>query len=167
MALADAMKAFNAQHRATQRAAAAVTVLPAPELPPTALEYAEAFTLEDAILYCTVLGRGRELKTRAPESNGRAIYVWRMARFHAGLDTTMPVTCLWALAESMENFTGQKFNTGILGPMERAVCKHLDTVADELLAHLGLSRDGAARKWRSALSGTAAGATRESTSGQK
>jgi len=38
--------------------------------------------------------KGRKgLRTAKPKENGFYQYVWRMCRFHAGIDMTMPVNC--------------------------------------------------------------------------
>jgi hypothetical protein len=77
--------------------------------------------------------KGRKgLRSAAPKNNHRAYYVWRMARFHGGVDVTMPVMA-------------QVYNHG--DPYLDELDKLADTVAKESFG----SNMAAALAWGRAL----------------
>lgn len=99
--------------------------------------------------YSTVLEvvKGRKgLRTTKPKTNGFAAYVWRMARFHSGIDMHMPVTCDFDLA----NWADHSYTKGDR-EMFKALRVEADKMADQVCKDLGLDDKIAARRWGRAL----------------
>ena len=65
-----------------------------------------------------------------------AQYVWRMARFHGGADTTMPVMCFYSIGVY-----------GLIGPEAQAVLDLLDPLADEAAFEEYGTDTAAAQQW--------------------
>ena len=66
---------------------------------------ADLLTLPNMLRDCTPRGSGKAIKTNKPK-NGVMAYVWRMARFHNGTDTTMPMTATFDLGAGIREMTG-------------------------------------------------------------
>lgn len=106
------------------------------------------------------------LRTAKPKTNGFDAYVWRMARFHSGIDPTMPVTCDWDLENYIESFMGKrpKFAAKYYGSTDTEVeayenykktvaeyRKIGDEYADKVCDHFGLNKFAAAYRWGKAF----------------
>ena len=105
-------------------------------------------TLEDA--YKELCGRGDKLRTSRPD-NGYAAYLWRMVRFHGGIDVTMPCTCFFWLQNQLEEEGVQAKVDSIIDSQGREILDNLDKMVDSLCILFGLSMFGAARAWRNVL----------------
>ncbi len=82
--------------------------------------------------------KGRKgLRTSKPTADVfGAVYVWRMARFHGGADTTMPITCYFSIGVG-----------GIIPQYVRPMLDTLDRLADiEARKYFGTDL-GAAKAW--------------------
>jgi hypothetical protein len=105
-------------------------------------------TMDFVLPQITVRGNCKQLKTNRPK-DGIAAYVWRMVRFHGGIDVCLPMTIHFHLANQVENdIPGIKFKCGIFGAFEKDVLDRLDKLADDCCRKLGLSMFGAARAWQ-------------------
>ena len=116
-----------------------------------ALDYVKSITIEDVIKDITPRGNGKSVKTNKPK-NGAHAYIWRMVRFHAGIDTTMPITCTWYLEDKLEEITGNKYRFSVVreGSEEKEVLNHVDQIVDDVIDKLGLNKYKAALTWKSA-----------------
>lgn len=96
-------------------------------------------------VFAVVKGR-KGIRTAKPKGNGFAAYVWRMARFHSGEDTTMPVMAEYDLA----NWADHSY---IHGDKEafKQLRKAADEMADRVCADLGISSLAGAARWAKAL----------------
>ena len=118
--------------------------------------------------FVTVLAalKGRKgLRTGKPKSNGFDQYVWRMARFHSGIDMSIPIVCDWVLEEWYEQFearpkaqdyaTSEDWYTPFKewNGRVREVRKIADDYADRVLIELGYDPMKAARRWHRAFYG--------------
>lgn len=91
--------------------------------------------------------RGRSgLRSTKPKGNGFAAYVWRMARFHSGIDTHMPVMCDFDLA----NWADHSYTRGDRDQFTQ-LRDAADQMADRACQDLGLDGMAAARVWGRAL----------------
>jgi hypothetical protein len=92
------------------------------------------------------------LRTARPNS-GVSAYLWRMVRFHGGVDTTMPVTCYFYLQDYLDKtFNKGEFNVcGIINAKGKALLDDLDTLIDPLCERFGLSPYAGARRWEGLL----------------
>lgn len=107
----------------------------------------------------------RGLRRSRPSGSGLAQYVWRMARFHSGKDTHMPVTCFMWLREWMhdegllperpdathrhEPERMRAYNREC-SRLESAMANALSPVVDDVLSVFGLDDTQAARRWKRA-----------------
>ena len=64
------------------------------------------------------------------ELSGYAYYVWRMARFHGGVDVTMPIMA------------------SLFAPKDKVLLATLDTLADVIAKESFGTNMAAARRWR-------------------
>ena len=103
-----------------------------------------------AIKQISAHGRGEGIKSNKPK-DGIWAYVWRMARFHSGIDPRMPVTATWDLSSEIEKQTGWYILFGILSPEEKQLLNQLDELVDRILPKLGLDPMGAAKRWGKAF----------------
>jgi hypothetical protein len=94
-------------------------------------------TMPKLIASCTVRGRGDSIKTNKP-IDGVYAYVWRMARFNSGADTSMPITAFFDLEVGIKEATSIPVSfTFIREGQQRAVCDWLDKWSQELVKHVG------------------------------
>ena len=93
-------------------------------------------------------GRNGGLRSSKPvKENGLVRYIWRMARFHAGYDTTLPVMCHFELQTYLDEL-GVKANVcGIIDERGKEILDQLDKVVDQVLDLLGEDKYGAAKAW--------------------
>ena len=89
------------------------------------------------------------LRTVRP-SNGVSAYLWRMVRFHGGIDTSMPITCFFHLQNYLDKTFGKdKFDVcGIIDEKSKALLDDLNMLIDPLCEHFGLSANAAAYAWK-------------------
>jgi len=93
-------------------------------------------------------GRGDSFRVSKPDASGLTQYVWRMARFHAGHDTSMPVTAAWWLQDWLDENDIDASVSGVTDDAGTEVTEYLDMVAQEVLEYeFGMQTDGAARAW--------------------
>jgi hypothetical protein len=119
--------------------------------------YDETETLLDQIdtdhLADRLEGRNGGLRKSKPATDadtGLTQYIWRMCRFHAGADTSMPVTAAWWLQEYLDETGIDASVSGILDEEGKEITDALDGVVDEVLAELGYDSDAAAKRWKKA-----------------
>ena len=90
--------------------------------------------------------------------NGLMQWVWRMARFHAGHDTTMPMMCDFDL----QNWLDAKFGPKVVNILyctsgteadlaKKEILKELDEFVDKVLVAMGEDRFAAARRYKGLL----------------
>lgn len=96
-------------------------------------------------------GRSGKLRPSKPTRHtGLHQYLWRMARFHAGHDMTMPVTCGWDLSDWLEE-QGLRRLGALYDERDKQLTGLLDVVVDKILDILGEDKNKAARRWGRAL----------------
>jgi len=89
----------------------------------------------------------RPSKPNGKRDNGLIKYIWRMARFHAGHDTRLPVMCEYDLLDWIEEQTGDKLSLS-----ERAeVTKAIDPTIDQIIVDLGENPMRGAMRWGRAM----------------
>ncbi len=103
-----------------------------------------------ALVYLTPRGNGERLKSTRPE-DGTYTYLWRMCRFHAGIDLSMPVTCYFNLSIQIEKETGKKYVFGIMDQEQLDVLNALDNFVTYILCALELDGFKAAWKYKGLL----------------
>lgn len=87
--------------------------------------------------------RGRKgLRTSKPKDSGFSAYVWRMARFHSGLDIHLPMMAEFDLA----NWADHSYVSGD-HQAYRNLKKQADQMVDRVCQDLGLSNLEAAHRW--------------------
>lgn len=96
-------------------------------------------------------GRGGGLRSSKPATDsdtGLTRYVWRMARFHAGHDTTMPVTASWDLQDFLDEHGIDAQVTGVVDDAGTEITSEIEDVVDEVLDELGESSTRGAERWQ-------------------
>ena len=96
-------------------------------------------------------GKGEKLKSVRPK-NPVAGYVWRMIKFHAGLDYHHPITCFFYLFDYLHSkgIVKKKFN-GIFDPEHKKILDRLEPFTLEAAKKLGLSGFTAAQRYKGLL----------------
>lgn len=106
-------------------------------------------------VYAALLGRDKKsLRAAKPSKHGLYAYMWRMVRFHTGIDMTMPCTCFWDLADFVESkgFTRDQVNvSGIINANGRELLDLLEPMIDEVSIKFGKNPFKAAVRWGRAL----------------
>lgn len=95
-------------------------------------------------------GRGDGLRSSKPDTdadNGLIQYVWRMARFHAGYDTSMPVTAAWWLQEYVDELGVSASVSGVTDDAGTELTAELETVTERVLSELGEDASRGASRW--------------------
>lgn len=95
-------------------------------------------------------GRGSGLRKSKPDADGLTQYVWRMARFHGGYDTSMPVTAAWWLQDYLDENDIDAKVSGVLDAAGKDVTSELEDVVDAVLIELGERTGEAAKRWKTA-----------------
>lgn len=96
-------------------------------------------------------GRGDGLRASKPTTvDGLTQYVWRMARFHAGYDTSMPVTCAWWLQDYLDENGIDAKVSGVTDDAGTELTSELEEVTEAVLITLGESPGVAADVWHRA-----------------
>lgn len=100
-------------------------------------------------------GRGGGLRTSKPTTDrdtGLIQYVWRMATFHAGHNTDMPVTASWWLADYVEDETTLDCSvSGVMDETGKEVTSLLHAVARIAVVELGGNPNGAVERYDGVL----------------
>ena len=96
-------------------------------------------------------GRKGGLRPSKPAGNGLYAYIWRMASFHSGADSHMPITCYWYLQDYMDENGIPGSVSGILDDDGRAVVDEADAAVEHVLAALDEDSNVQARRWGRAL----------------
>ena len=91
----------------------------------------------------------RPSKPTAKHDTGLVQYLWRMARFHAGHDTSMPVTASFDLTRWVEDVLEREVSC--TDAVIRRIEKELESVIDVVLVKLGEDPTKAARRWKGLL----------------
>ena len=99
--------------------------------------------VDSALVGISPRGNKKTLKTSKPK-HGVYAYVWRMARFHAGIDTTMPITATWSLKSQINADLGYSISLD----EENEIAKALDPLVDQCLIRLNLSQYAGALRWK-------------------
>lgn len=87
------------------------------------------------------------LRTTKPDANGLTQYVWRMARFHGGHDTCMPVMAHSWLQGWVDEQDIDASVTGILDEEGKEIRRVLEQATDAVLARLGENPAAGAKRW--------------------
>lgn len=92
--------------------------------------------------------KGRKGLRTAKPKDGFAAYVWRMVRFHSGIDMRMPVTCEFDLSIWADH-------SYVNGDKEayKALRNIADKYADDACKVFGLDNMVAAKRWHRAMYG--------------
>jgi hypothetical protein len=99
----------------------------------------------------------RGIRKSKPDDNGLVQYVWRMARFHTGADTHMPVTCDFWLKNWLESngYVPEYDGTSATASERREIVSdfksELESVIGEVIRdEFGMSDLEAAKRWSKA-----------------
>lgn len=93
----------------------------------------------------------RGLRKSKPDASGLVQYIWRMARFHSGEDTHMPVTAYWWLQDWLDSNGFDASVSGIHDDAGKQVMDELDQVVRKVLTEdFGKSDLEAAKRWSKA-----------------
>lgn len=95
-------------------------------------------------------GRDGGLRSSKPDTDadtGLTQYVWRMARFHGGYDTRMPVTASWWLQEYLDETDVDASVSGIMDDAGKDVTEYLEDVTETVLVRLGENPNRGATRW--------------------
>lgn len=90
---------------------------------------------------------GTLYKSRPKGANGLEYYVWRVARFHSGADTSMPVMAAHDLQQYLNENGIDAEVSGIVNDAGEQLFEGLEDEVDRLLEDLDLGKYGAARAW--------------------
>lgn len=97
--------------------------------------------------------KGRKIKSNKPKDDGIEAYVWRMARFNVGDDTTLPMMAVFDLYNGLDKIMG--FNVGNeYGPNSKLigmVARALDLFSGRCLVKLGLDPLAGVNRWAKVL----------------
>jgi hypothetical protein len=111
----------------------------------------EKFQSDWLLKEITPYGRGEKLKSSRPK-DGVACYVWRMIKFHAGIDYHTPTTCFFYLANQLRK--DEILPTALfacISKKEQEVLDILDARVVELSAKLNLDTTVTARRFQGCL----------------
>lgn len=124
-------------------------------VPEDILEYVKALCedVDTAVEHCTPYGKGLKLLSNKPGDRYYA-YVWRMARFHCGQDTSFPSLCFYELSDAIEKDFDVRVRFHIIDESRKQLLDLLDNLADEVLKRIGLSTHVAASRWAGILRAT-------------
>ncbi len=94
------------------------------------VEYKQVPSLEIAWVLELLQGHVAGLKSLSPRKplDGVHAFVWRYARYHGGLDASIPVTVFWDLEDGLARLTGVRFGA------KKEVVSFLEQKAQELIA---------------------------------
>lgn len=107
-------------------------------------------------------GRSKGLRPSKPGGDasqaGLIQYVWRMARFHAGHDITMPMNCRFYL----QDWSDEQFGKSVVNFLymsnanpgyatQKELYNELEAFIDQIINALGESRYEAAKRYRGLL----------------
>ncbi|MFC6771470.1 hypothetical protein ACFQDD_08080 [Halorubrum pallidum] len=100
-------------------------------------------------------GRGDSLRKSMPDTdadNGLSRYVCRMAHFHAGVNTSMPVTASFDLQDWVDEQGIDASVSGLTDDAGEEIAAMVDMLVDDLLInHFEIEPTGAAREWKGLL----------------
>ena len=99
--------------------------------------------VDSALVEISPRGNKKTIKTGKPK-HGVYAYIWRMARFHSGIDTTMPITATWGLKSQLNADLGYTLTY----TDENEIARSLDPLVDQCLARLNLSPYAGALRWK-------------------
>jgi hypothetical protein len=100
-----------------------------------------------------ILTRKGTLKTSPYKLDGLQKYVWRMIRFHAGIDVTIPIMCFFDLQNYLEEngISKQEVNVcGIINDTGKSLLDELDKLVDSFCIELKLNPFKACQRWHEA-----------------
>jgi hypothetical protein len=99
----------------------------------------------------TPRGNGLTLKSARPK-DGIAGYVWRMIRFHSGIDLHHPTSCYYHLFDQLKDDGLIDGNfSGIIYESQKEILDKLDILIVKCTEKLGLSHFTAAKRYRGIL----------------
>lgn len=93
-------------------------------------------------------GRGGGLRSSKPSADGLTQYIWRMCRFHAGYDPSMPVTAAWWLQDYLDDHEIDASVSGIVDDAGKQITSALEVFVDALLVDLGERNGDTAQRWQ-------------------
>lgn len=93
----------------------------------------------------------RKSKPKADGDTGVTQFVWRMARFHSGADSSMPTTASWWLQDWLDENGIDASVSGIVDDRGSEITRALDNVVDEILEdEFGYDPNAGAKRWKKA-----------------
>lgn len=98
-------------------------------------------------------GRNGGLRTSKPtasQDDGLTQFVWRMARFSSGADTSMPTTATWWLQDYLDEEGIDASVSGISDDAGTEIIRRIWSAVDEVLEILGEPTGQAARRYKKA-----------------
>lgn len=109
------------------------------------------FDSDEILKQISSYGKGKKLKTARP-NNGVAIYVWRMIRFHSGIDMHSPITCFFHLFDQLyaEGQVKRRCHW-VIEPEHKKILDELEPIIIECSNKLKLSNFTAARRHKGIL----------------
>lgn len=99
-------------------------------------------------------GRDGGLRTSKPQAandSGLEQYTWRMARFHAGADPSMPITASWWLQEWLDENNIDASVAGLKDDAGDEITDVLDVVAKCIIAEWGYDPERGIGRWQRAF----------------
>lgn len=97
-------------------------------------------------------GRSGGLRPSKPtKASGLIKFIWRMARFDSGHDPTMPIVAYFDLSAWTRKHAPEANVSGIINDEGRRLLDEVDELVDQVLREFGLSKFGAAKRWKGLL----------------
>lgn len=88
--------------------------------------------------------------SKPSDENGLIQFVWRMARFHSGADTHMPMTCYFDLSRYLKDKGIDASVSGIIDDEGEEILDNLQDLVSEVCKIYGLNDTRAATRWKKA-----------------
>jgi len=90
------------------------------------------------------------LRTKKPTDNLQA-YLWRMIRFHGGIDVTMPIMCTFDLRQWVNNSVNRRLTGYPKSAEYKAFEQWLDCLIDAFCVYFKLNPYRGALAWKGLL----------------
>ena len=111
----------------------------------------EKFNINEIMKNISPYGQCEKLRSARPKDDV-AGYVWRMIRFHAGIDYHQPFLCFFRLFDTLHarGMVKEKF-LGIFNQNHKKILDDLDPIISKCAKRLGLSDIEATRRHKGLL----------------
>ena len=115
------------------------------------MEFKDKLNVDWLLKEISPYGKGEKLKSTRPK-DAVAGYVWRMIRFHSGLDYHHPISCFFYLFNQLktDDVIKKRFY-GIFDPEHTSILNKLEPLMIECADKLSLSSTVAARRFKGIL----------------